>query len=181
MNTIESTVAGTFTQNEELANWWHSKPIEIGLIGSELPVTLMDFDPEADEKFMEEADTALKNFLSLNNTYRLQIVQPIFENFVEFLSYVGEDDIPEKMKGSSPLSIWNYVYPTAVFVNRRPRRDQDIYIVLACECEWEKEHGLQLVFRQGKKLTRVSDQDGHLTEADAYDKPDKDDKLLSAF
>ena len=52
---------------------------------------------------------------------------------------------------------------------------------MACECEWEQEHGLQLVFRQGKKLTRVSDQDGHLTKADAYGIPDNEDKLLSAF
>lgn len=37
------------------------------------------------------------------------------------------------------------------------------------------------MFRQGKKLTRISDQDGHLTEADAYDKPDEEDELLSHY
>jgi len=52
---------------------------------------------------------------------------------------------------------------------------------VACECDWEPEHGLQLVFRQGRKLTRISAQDGHLTEADAYDKPDEEDELLSKF
>jgi hypothetical protein len=77
--------------------------------------------------------------------------------------------------------IWNFVYPSDIFVSRRHRRDKDIYITLACECEWNKEHGLQFVFRQGKKLTRISNQDGHLTEADAYDKPDSKDKLLYAY
>ena len=64
---------------------------------------------------------------------------------------------------------------------RRSRRYEDIYINVTCECEWEKEHGLQIVFRQGKQLTRISEQDGHLTEADAYDKPDKEDALLNQF
>jgi hypothetical protein len=40
---------------------------------------------------------------------------------------------------------------------------------------------LQLVFRQGRQLTRVSGQDGHLTHADAYNVPDSEDALLSSF
>ena len=37
------------------------------------------------------------------------------------------------------------------------------------------------MFRQGKVLTRVSHQDGHLTDADAFDKADSEDLLLSRF
>lgn len=48
-----------------------------------------------------------------------------------------------------------------------------------CGCEWEEEHGLQLVFKEGKKLTRISGYDGHITAADAYDIPDEQDELLS--
>ena len=66
-------------------------------------------------------------------------------------------------------------------MSRRAYQEQDIYVQVACECDWEQEHGLQLVFRQGKKLTRISDNDGHLTEADAYGKPDEEDELLSKF
>ncbi len=181
MNTIESQVLGTLRQDEKFEDWWKSSPQMVPFIEKELVVSFLDFNPENDKKFIEESDKALKNFFNLNSFYKLQIAQLIFENFVEFCSYVSEEDIPEKMKGAQPLSIWNFVYPTEVFVNRRNRRDEDIYIILACECEWEQEHGLQLVFRQGKKLTRVSDQDGHLTKADAYDLPDSEDELLSAF
>jgi hypothetical protein len=77
--------------------------------------------------------------------------------------------------------IWNFVYPSDIYVSKRHRRDEDIYIAVSCRCGWDDEHGLQLVFRQGKKITRVSDEDGHLTEADAYDKPDEEDELLSKF
>lgn len=49
------------------------------------------------------------------------------------------------------------------------------------DCEWEEEHGLALVFRKGMRLTRVSQYDGWLTEADAFDRPDAEDLLLSQF
>lgn len=75
----------------------------------------------------------------------------------------------------------NFVQPNQIYISRRHRRDKDVYIQVSCSCDWEQEHGLQLVFRQGKKITRISDEDGHLTEADAYDKPDSDDELLSKF
>ena len=181
MNSIESKVIGSLVQNDKFETWWRSAPHLIDLVGENLPITFMDFDPSKDEDFVRESDEALKLFLEISGMYKLKIAQPIFENFVEYVSYIEEKDIPEKMKGATPLSIWNFIYPTEVFVSRRAVNDKDIYIVLACECEWEKEHGLQLVFRQGKKLTRVSDQDGHLTEADAYDIPDSEDKLLAAF
>ena len=181
MNTIESEIIGTLVQNDKFESWWRSSPTLIKLIETELHITYMDFIPSEDEHFIKEADEALSQFIKIESSYKLQIAQSIFGNFVDYCSYVSESDIPEKMKGTTPLSIWNFIYPSEIFVNRRYHRDQDIYIVLACECEWEKEHGLQLVFKQGKKLTRVSDQDGHLTEADAYDKPDSEDKLLSKF
>ena len=181
MNTIESSVIGTLVQNEKIENWWISTPHNIPLIEEELPISFMDYTPAEDSAFATEADAALKNFLDLNSFYKLKIAPDVFANFVDYCSYINEEDIPEKMKGAQPLSIWSFVYPTQVFVSRRLSNDKDIYVVLACECEWEKEHGLQLVFRQGKQLTRVSDQDGHLTDSDAFDFPDSEDKMLSSF
>lgn len=181
MKSINSKILGELAQYEQFEDWWISAPFNFPFIDQELPVTFMGVNPDMDENFISEADEALSNFMKLDSLYRFKISQYIFENFVEYASYVGEEDIPAKMKGVQPLNIWNFVYPSQIYVNRRPYNDKDIYIVVACECEWEVEHGLQLVFRQGKKLTRVSDQDGHLTEADAYDKPDSEDKLLSQF
>ena len=181
MNKITSTVIGDLIQNEQFTGWWYSKPTLIPLLDLELPITFIDYDPLIDTEFIPEADAALKNFLAFTSIEKLKLAPHIFENFVEISSYLNVDDIPEKIRGAQPLSIWNFVHPTQLFINRRPTNDKDLYVVLACECEWEKEHGLQMVFRQGKKLTRVSDQDGHLTEADAYDLPDDKDELLSKF
>lgn len=98
------------------------------------------------------------------------------------MNAVGFDKADEHLRQIKDKNeIWNFIHPTEIYVTRRPYNEQDIYVQIACECDWEKEHGLQFVFRQGRKLTRISEQDGHLTEADAYDKPDKEDELLSKF
>ena len=101
---------------------------------------------------------------------------------MDFLNAVEFDEADQPLWNiKDENEIWNFIYPQTIFVTRRHRHDENIYINVTCECEWEQEHGLQLVFRQGKILTRISAQDGHITEADAYNKPDNEDKLLSQF
>lgn len=181
MKTIDSKQVGKLSQNEKFEDWWKGGPIHVPLVEAELPISFIDFTPEEDADFLVEADNALANFLELSSFYRLQMVKHIHDYFLEFSEYLDAKTFPEKMVDVQQLTIWNFVYPTEIFVTRREFNDRDIYIVLACECEWDKEHGLQLVFRKGMKLTRVSDQDGHVTHADAYDIPDSEDHLLSKF
>ncbi len=142
----------------------------------------MDFEPEHDLSFIEEADIALSNFLNLTTDYRLSISELAYNNYKHFRDSVSFDKtVQEHIRLNDKNEIWNYIHPTEIYRTRRPYNERDIYILLACECDREKEHGLQLVFRQGIKPTRISEQDGHLTEADAYDKPDEEDELLSQF
>ena len=122
MKTITSKTAGTLIQHKEVEDWWQGEPVSVQLVEQKLPVSFINFNPEEDEQFISEADKALRQFLDLNSFYKLQIAQYVFENFVEFCSYISEADIPEKMKGAQPLSIWNFVYPTAIFVSRRLKK-----------------------------------------------------------
>lgn len=50
----------------------------------------------------------------------------------------------------------------------RHGRDGRVYVSLECECDWEPEHGLQIVFRDGRAVTKVGPHNGHLTNAAAY-------------
>jgi hypothetical protein len=95
---------------------------------------------------------------------------------------LGYDTVtPDLSNLKDPNGIWDFVNPSGIYISRRHRRDMDVYLAISCGCDWEEEHGLQLVFKQGKKLTRISGHDGHITEADAYDIPDEQDELLSRF
>ncbi|MFM9950047.1 MAG: DUF6985 domain-containing protein [Saprospiraceae bacterium] len=180
---IISSVIGQLKQDKNLPEWWVSDEIEIPFFDNEkLTITFMDFEPAEDKTFIDEADQALTNFLKLNINDRNSISDLVHKNCIDFLDAIEFDEDNDQLKQlNNKHEIWNFVYPTALFVTRRNRRDHDIYVSIDCDCEWEQEHGLQLVFRQGKKLTRVSAIDGHLTEADAYDKPDEQDELLFKF
>ena len=82
------------------------------------------------------------------------------KHFLEFKSHIGSQDIPDEMNGIGEFEIWNLITPSGILVTRRPHGEPDIFINMTCECLWEPEHGLQLVFKKGKALTRVSGQDG---------------------
>lgn len=171
-----SQVVGPLTQDESISEWFKSTAVPIPFFDNQpLTVTFMDIHPE-------EGDEALRNFLQLTSDDRLRISDLVYKNYTDFLEDVDFDGVEEGLSDiKEEEEIWNFIYPTDIYVSRRHRRDMDVYICISSECGWEKEHGLQLVFRQGKKLTRISDEDGHLTEADAYDKPDSEDELLSKF
>jgi len=181
MKTIESKVIGVLSQNDRFEDWWQSEPVNVPLINEELSVTFMDFEPNSDKIFIQEADQALIHFLQLDTEYKNQITEYVYEHFLEFKSIVGSDDVPAKMKGVREVEIWKFITPSEILVTRRPYNKPDIFVNMTCECLWEPEHGLQLVFKKGKTLTRVSGQDGHLTTADAYDIPDSEDKLLARY
>jgi hypothetical protein len=182
-NKITSSVLGQLTQDLQLTEWWKSEPITVPYFDNKLlPVIFMDFEPEKDTEFIKEADKALTSFLQLSSSDKFTITSYVYENFRDFRNSIGENDVSKKLKNiKDENKIWKFVYPSAIHVSRRPYNDKDIYVQIACECEWEKEHGLQLVFRQGRKLIRVSDQDGWLTKADANGIPDEEDVLLSMF
>jgi hypothetical protein len=180
---IISSVLGQLTQDKNLKGWWKSNSFEIPFFNKErLTITYTDCEPEEDKTFIIEADKALTNFFKLNSTDRQAISENAYKLCMDFLNEIEFDEADEPFrKISDKNDIWNFIHPTELFVTRRPFKEKDMYVQIACECDWEQEHDLQLVFRQGIKLTRISYFDGHLTEADAYGKPDEEDELLSGF
>ena len=69
-----------------------------------------------------------------------------------------------------PNDLWNHVeLGRVVYIQRRNHGDRKLYATLECECEWEQEHGLQLVLREGLAITKLGPYDGHLSNADSYD------------
>ncbi len=81
------------------------------------------------------------------------------------------DEAP-RLKLQKPADVWKYVQlgDELVVSEREDDDDEDgIYFSLECNCDWEPEHGLQIVIRDGKRITKLGPFDGHVTNADAYD------------
>ena len=181
-NIVTSSVIGELVRDKTFFDWWQSEMVAVPFWADQkLAVIFMGFEPEDDEHFIEDADKAMSAFLSLGLQDKNAISSLVHQNYKDYLEDVGDDDIEEKIRSiKNENEIWQFVHPTDIYVSRR-EKDNDIYVQIACECDWEAEHGLQLVFKQGRKITRISAQDGHMTEAEAYDKPDEQDELLSQF
>ena len=111
---------------------------------------------------------AIAAFLTLSDADRLLATPQVLAYYRLMLDATDIDPLPIEV----PEDVWRFVTPTQICVSRRHRRDKDIYVELLCECDWEVEHGLLLVYRKGQQLVRVSDQDGHLTDADALNLPE---------
>ena len=163
---------GPLEQHPAIPEWKSSDPVPVPLLNGEALVFTFTSLTEEDES---EIRYAIDAFLDLGLDARTEAGRYIFANYKQMADMVSEDDLGCQI--SDEGKVWNHVHPTEIYVSRRHRRDQSIYISISAECDWEIEHGLQIVFRRGEKLSRVSDQDGHLTHADAYDTPENEDKI----
>jgi hypothetical protein len=78
--------------------------------------------------------------------------------------------------------IWGHVrFGSCLQVGRCDGYPRDVYLSLECECDWEPEHGLQLVFRwrtnSGLQVCKVGPYDGHSTYAHAFGNPTLEDVI----
>jgi hypothetical protein len=69
-----------------------------------------------------------------------------------------------------PAQVWQHVqFGFEAYASRY--HDGSVRISLECNCDWEQEHGLQLVFTHDGRICKVGPFDGHLSHADAYGDP----------
>jgi len=201
--TVKSDVIGELKQHISFSDWWESSIVKIPFFDDqELFIYFIHFNPENDKSFISEADKALENFFKLNSKDRNDISELVYKNCTDFFDITGfDEEVVEMFKQikdpeawhlneielgkllhlTDVNDVWKSVQPKEVYIQRREYNEKDIYVIVSCKCNWEDEHGLQLVFRQGKKLTRVSANDDDVTDADANNIPDSEDELLSRF
>jgi hypothetical protein len=155
-------VIGALTQDRQFPELWISQPVPVPFfLGT--PLRFVIISDKWDSADQPGFANAVGNFLSLGESDRGAASSRVFKNYRDFFDIVEEVAV----QIDDPAKVWNYVQPTEIFVQGGDDGDSAIYVQVACECGWEIEHGLQLVFRQGNELIRVSEQDGHLTDADS--------------
>ncbi|MFI5534164.1 DUF6985 domain-containing protein [Kitasatospora sp. NPDC051853] len=135
---------------------YRSDPMPVpGLGGAVCAVVFPDCDggPVA-----EDLLAAAVAFLALDASVLRAAAGPIFEYYEDVVSVLGED-LPDRVAG-----------PAEVLAHIRPGREalverdgDEVYVSVECECSWEPEHGLQLVFLGGRTVSKVGPYDGHLT------------------
>ena len=114
---------------------------------------------------------ALQNALAADEAVLTRAQEHVLQYCRERL----EIEPDEAIRIETPADVWKYVqFGSEIYVSRRDDGDDEdgIYLSLECDCDWEPEHGLQLVLRDGLEITKVGEFDDHVTNSDAYDDPD---------
>jgi hypothetical protein len=166
---------GTITLDEELA-WYMSEPVPVPILGRACQLILEGY---AEDEHKEEFHAAIANFLGLTERALAEASEPLVRYYQDYEEYWLEE-------GKAPLrtaeELWAHVtLGHEPMVSRRSHGDRAIYVSVECGCRWEEEHGLQLVFRNGLRITRLGSYNGHLSNADAYADPQMEDVIYRSW
>ena len=156
-------------ERQEEFGWLCSQPLPIGALRGHHCRIVLDEGYVEDER-KEDFHGAIANLRS-DERDLLDEAAPYVFRYCEDMNRDWKRGDPEFVE-ATPHSIWEHVQlGSELHVSRRSPRDQAIYVSFECNCDWEPEHGLQLVFREGRAVVKVGPYDGHLTNADAYGDP----------
>ncbi|WP_371861448.1 DUF6985 domain-containing protein [Pseudoduganella umbonata] len=123
-----------------------------------------------DDAHKAEYHGALQNLLDLDKS-ALTAVEPYLTQYCNEMLDLYDGGSRPNVHLEQPSDIWHYVrFRSELHVSRRACGDDEdgIYFSLGCGCDWEPEHGLDLVLRDGLAFTKVGLYDVHLTNSDAY-------------
>jgi hypothetical protein len=159
---------GELIQGIEYNAYYHySAPLPIAVLhGEQCSIQLDHYELDPNK---EDFHRAIANFLALTPA-ALQEAEPhIFRYYQDCNDGLEILDPDDAITIESPSDLWKHIQiGDQVTVSRRDYGDKGIYISIACSCDWEHEHGLQLVFKNGLTINKVGPYDGHLTNSDAY-------------
>ena len=164
--TIEIEGLGKLTRDDRFDSVLRSEPIEIPvLLGARLPVQTEGF---ADDPNPDEFREAIANFLACDESVLKAASAYVFDYYRDIAAECGDE--PDFVEIAASGDVWDHVqFAGEPCVARRAYGDKAVYVSVECNCDWEPEHGLQIVFRQGKAVNKVGPFNGHLSNADAYD------------
>ncbi|SFQ47913.1 DUF6985 domain-containing protein [Actinomadura madurae] len=158
---------GRLVEDAQLG-WYQSEPVPVPVLG-DAPCRFI-VDGYVDDPAPEEFHAAIHAFLTLDRSALITATPSIFAYYRDITEEIlasGDDEWYVEIEGSGDVldHVWFGNEPMVV---RDSRGDGHVYVSLECECDWEQEHGLQLVFRDGRTVTKVGPCDGHLTNSAAW-------------
>lgn len=164
-------VLGSLTRNEHIDEWLQSEFVQVDALGGHRFRFVFDESvlAEGDLDFSKAIENALRpglNLLARAETH-------VFRYFQDTMRLLA-DEAPD-LSITNAADVWRHVdFGDNIHVHREGGDqfvEAGVYLSIECSCDWEPEHGLQLVFRDGIEITKVGMYDGHLTNAHAFADP----------
>lgn len=152
---------------EDVDGRYRGEPVTVPALGGGTCSLMIDgYD---DDPAKEEFHAAIAAFLSIDESV-LTAALAIFDYYQDIASEITDGSMPVSI--SHPDQVWAHIRPVEVTVARDSFRDRHVYVVVECDCDWEPEHGLQVVVQAGRQVTKVGPYDGHFTNAAAFHRDD---------
>jgi hypothetical protein len=152
-------ILGTLEIDRDVDEWLRSAPLTVPYFGGTKLSFVLDGIVAGDPSPGDFA-AAAASFLALNEEDRRAATRDVARHRNSFVGK-GIRRWLHALTGKTDR-LWESIRPTEIHVSRRDE-DQMVYVCVLAECDWDVEHGIQLVYREGRILNRVSSQDGHLT------------------
>jgi hypothetical protein len=151
-------------EKDEDTGWYFSDPVVVAVLGGEECEIVLEGYDEDERK--EDFHAVIANFLTASPDVLREADEALFRYYKDYEEYWLEE-------GNEPIAtaeeLWQRVwFGSEPMVSRDDRGDNAIYVSVECGCDWEVEHGLQIVFKNGLQITKLGPYDGHLTNASAY-------------
>ncbi|MEU4427347.1 hypothetical protein AB0F81_42550 [Actinoplanes sp. NPDC024001] len=160
---------GTFEKDDDLG-WHYGPPTTVEVLGAaRCRIVLDGYD---DDDAPEDFHAAIRRFLALDRSALEAAAPAIYAYYRDVTEQVSDDG---RVEIDGPHDVLDHVRPgQEPVVSRDSHGDRHVYVSVECNCDWEPEHGLQIVFRDGATVTKVGPYDGHLTNAAAFADPSLD-------
>ncbi|MBS2539829.1 hypothetical protein KGQ20_44520 [Catenulispora sp. NF23] len=167
-------IPGLGTLDEELGGH-RSESVPVSLLEGEAEFFLEGY--ESDDH-PEDFHAAIKAFLGLGQSALEAASGPVFEYYSDVRAIVDDGAVPHIHR---PEDVWRYVtFGCEAVVARDWFGDKQVCVSIGCGCDWEPEHGLQLVFRGGRVVTKIGPYDDHMSNA-TTERPDLADVVYRSF
>jgi hypothetical protein len=164
-NEIEIAGLGRFRKDHDL-DWYFGDEVPVKVLGGQLCSIVLD-GYDGDEN-PEEFHQAIRNFLSIDASVLREVEEHVFSYYRDCNSSLGPGD-DDFVVIDRAADVWQHVrFGHEPKVSRRWHGDRGVYVSLECNCDWEREHGLHIVFKWGLTVNKVGGFDGHVTNSDAY-------------
>ncbi|HEX7276579.1 MAG TPA: hypothetical protein VF244_04330 [Acidimicrobiales bacterium] len=137
---------------------WQTEPLPLPLFaGTVLPIDIVNEGGEG--PLPDDLAAAARAFLTLPPS--ILRTPAVLDALVRNYEEAREFFCPEPLPITTAADLWDHVMP--IGVTAEWDEEGTPYLVVECNCDWEPEHGLALAFRRGRRLTRLSESDGHVT------------------
>jgi hypothetical protein len=166
---------GPVVKDEEFG-WYTSagRPVA-ALGGATVHIVLDGYDDDPDPTGFV---AVVNEFLSLEQSVLLPATPAVFDYYQDTMAAVVDDeDWDWYVEIPAAEQVWDHVTIGRDVYVKRHHDDRRVYLSVECECEWEPEHGLQIVIREGRAVSKVGPYNGHLTNDSAYGRDDLADTV----